>query len=465
MDNPFSAFLDRYREDPVLMCQEVLGVDPHPWQQEVLRDVAAPRSKRLIATKSSHGVGKSATASWLIIWFLITRYPCKIVVTAPTQSQLQDALASEVKRWIKTLPEAVAGLFEVKAERIELKASPTEAFCSFRVARSDGNSSDAMQGVHSDHVLLIADEASGVPDSVFLSAGGSMSGENAHMILFGNPTRGQGYFYDCFHKLKDRWQTYTVSCYDSPLVSEEFIEDMAARFGDTSNVFRARCLGEFPLAEDDTVVSLADVEAATNRQIHVPDHYPIIMACDIARFGDDATVIVLRQGRKVLSVQSHNKLDLMQTSGRIFDLYQQTNPQPAEILIDSIGMGSGVLDRLRELGLPARGINVSESPSLTDRYANLRAELWFKLRDWFQEEVQIPNDDRLVRDLVATKYNYRSNGTLAIESKNDTKKRLGKSPDFADALMISMGSLAVDAQGRYRRLRVRTSPRRVANVC
>ena len=154
----------------------------------------------------------------------------------------------------------------------------------------------------------------------------------------------------------------------------------------------------------------------------------------------------------------------MQTTGRLVELYQRDWYLPVEeVLIDSVGLGSGVLDRARELGLPARGVNVSESPSMTDKYSNLRAELWFTLADWFKQEVSIPDNEDLVRDLVATRYTYRSNGTLAIESKAETKKRLGHSPDLADALMLSMSSRAVDARGQYRRHKIKRA-KRVANV-
>ena len=198
--------------------------------------------------------------------------------------------------------------------------------------------------------------------------------------------------------------------------------------------------------------------------MYQPRETPIVIGADIARFGDDSTVAIVRQGRKVLEVHSWKKLDLMQTAGRLVDLYQRDWYLPIEeILIDSVGLGSGVLDRCRELGLPARGVNVSESASMSEKYANLRAELWFQLADWFKGEVSIPDNEDLVRDLVATRYNYRSNGTLAIESKAETKKRLGHSPDLADALMISMSSRAIDARGQYRRHRIKRN-RAAVNV-
>ena len=183
--NPFINFLRSYRNNPVNFVKIVLNVTPDPWQSEFLNAVA--KGERRISVRSGHGTGKSTAASWAMLWFLITRYPCKIVVTAPTSAQLFDALFAECKRWMTELPPVIRDLLEAKADRIMLKASPTEAFISCRTSRAE--TPEALQGVHSDNVLLVADEASGIPESVFESAAGSMSGEHASTILLGNPTR------------------------------------------------------------------------------------------------------------------------------------------------------------------------------------------------------------------------------------------------------------------------------------
>ena len=384
-----------------------------------------------------------------MIWYLLTRYPVKIVVTAPTASQLFDALFAECKRWIKELPTPIKSLLEMKSDRIELGSSPTEAFISARTSRSE--SPESLAGVHADHVLLVVDEASGVPESVFEAAYGSMSGKDATTILLGNPTRSSGYFYETHTRLRDSWWTKQVSCLDSPLVSPDFIQEMELKYGADSNAMRVRVLGEFPLAEDDTLISLHAVEQASKRKVEQPEGTPVVWGLDVARYGDDASVLCIRQGRHLIELHSWKKLSLMELAGRVLDLLNSADEPPEEILVDSIGLGAGVLDRLRELDISARGVNVSESPAMADRYANLRAELWDLTKQWFNEEVQIPNDDSLIADLTAPRYSFNSSGKMLVESKAETKKRLGRSTDFADSLVLTFASTAAGASGQYRR--------------
>jgi len=442
-----SELILTYERHPDLFVEDLLGVTPQDWQREVMSAVA--KGQRRCSIRSGHGVGKSSCASWLMIWFLLTRYPVKVVVTAPTASQLFDALFAECKRWIKELPTPIKSLLEMKSDRIELGSSPTEAFISARTSRSE--SPESLAGVHADHVLLVVDEASGVPESVFEAAYGSMSGKDATTILLGNPTRSSGYFYETHTRLRDSWWTKQVSCLDSPLVSPDFISEMELKYGIGSNAMKVRVYGEFPTAEDDTLISLHAVEQASKRKVEQPEGTPVVWGLDVARYGDDASVLCIRQGRHLQELHSWKKLSLMELAGRVLDLLHSSDEPPEEILVDSIGLGAGVLDRLRELDIPARGVNVSESPAMADRYANLRAELWDLTKQWFNEEVQIPNDDSLIADLTAPRYSFNSSGKMIVESKAETKKRLGRSTDFADSLVLTFASTAAGASGQYRR--------------
>jgi phage terminase large subunit len=330
-----------------------------------------------------------------------------------------------------------------------LASSPTEAFLSARTSRAE--SPESLAGIHSDHTMILVDEASGVPESVFEAAYGSMSGKNAVVILIGNPTRSSGYFYETHTRLRDSWWTKKVSCLDSPLVSPDFIAEMAEKYGETSNAMKVRVYGEFPTAEDDTLISLHSVEQASKRKVEQPEGTPVVWGLDVARYGDDASVLCIRQGRHLIELHSWKKLSLMELAGRVLDLLHSSDEPPEEILVDSIGLGAGVLDRLRELDISARGVNVSESPAMADRYANLRAELWDLTKQWFNEEVQIPNDDSLIADLTAPRYSFNSSGKMLVESKAETKKRLGRSTDFADSLVLTFASSAAGASGQYRR--------------
>ena len=439
MNNPFIEFIKLYRNDPNKFVKEVLGVEPDEWQQDFLNAVAT--GERKISIRSGHGVGKSTTASWAMLWFLLTRYPVKVVVTAPTSAQLYDALFAELKRWVKELPKPVQDLLDVKQERIELKASATEAFISARTSRAE--QPEALQGVHSDNVMLVADEASGVPEAVFEAAAGSMSGHNALTILLGNPVRSSGFFFDTHNRLKDEWWTRRVSCIDSTRVSQEYVNDMKSRYGEESNAFRIRVLGEFPRSDDDTIIPMDLLETAKHRDTRAYEDAPIVWGLDVARFGSDSSVLCKRQSNVVHTLERWRNLDLMQLTGAVVSQYEACDhkSRPTEILVDSIGLGAGVVDRLRELNLPARGINVSESPAMGGTYLNLRAELWHKAKAWLEKrDCKIPNNEDLIGELATVRYTFTSNGKIKIESKDDIRRRGLKSPDMADAFVLTFAS-------------------------
>jgi phage terminase large subunit len=442
--NPFEDFTLQYMDDPVLFVREVLGAEPLPYQAEFLEAISS--GERRISIRSGHGTGKSTSASWAMLWYLLMRFPNKVVVTAPTSGQLFDALFAELKRWIGELPKPVQDLLTVKSDRVELAAAPSEMFISARTSRAE--TPEALAGVHSDNVLLVVDEASGVPEKVFEAAAGSMSGHNATTILLSNPTRSTGTFYESQTRMSGTWWTRRWSCVDSPLVSDEFVDEMRERYGEESNAFRIRVLGEFPLADDDTIIPFHLVDAAMNRDIEIDKDRRPVWAVDPARFGSDRTAFCKRVGSVITEIKSWRGLDLMQTVGRVMAEYEALNPssRPSEILVDSIGVGSGVVDRLRELGTPVRGVNVAESPSMGETYNNLRTELWFKTKAWLEDRsCKIPQDDELLADLTGIRYSFTSSGKMAAESKDQMRRRGLRSPDLADAVCLTMASDAAMA--------------------
>jgi len=442
--NTMIEFTQRYARSPTLFVREVLGVEPLDYQAEFLEAIAS--GERKISIRSGHGTGKSTAASWAMLWYFLMHYPNKVVVTAPTSSQLFDALFAEMKRWINELPDAFKEVLNVKSDRVEHTSAPSEMFISARTSRAE--TPEALAGVHSEHVMLIVDEASGVPEQVFEAAAGSMSGHNATTIMLSNPTRSSGTFFESQNRLADSWWTRRWSCVDSPLVSDEFIEEMKLRYGEDSNAFRIRVLGEFPQADDDTIIPFHLVETATHRDIEGDSDLPSVWGLDVSRFGNDKTALCKRQGSVVTEIRSWAGLDLMQTVGRVVAEYEALLPskQPREILVDSIGLGSGVVDRLREIGLPVRGINVAEAPSMGGTYLNLRSELWFKTKAWFEDRAcKLPKDDQLVAELTGIRYSFTSSGKMKAESKDEMRKRGLASPDLADALCLTMASDAATA--------------------
>lgn len=456
-DNVFLEFLEKYADNSRLFVREVLGADPDDWQDKVL--AAYDRRERRISIRSGHGVGKTTVLAWLLVHHAVCRFPQKAVCTAPTQGQLFDALASETKTWFRRLPAQLQQLFDIKLESIVYLPAPTESFISFRTSSPD--KPEALAGVHSDWVLLIADEASGIPEAIFEAASGSMSGHNAITLLAGNPVRTSGLFFDTHHELKSDWTTFHVSSLTSPRVNDDYVTDMKKRYGDESNAFRVRVLGEFPKTDDDAVISFEATEAALERDVQ-PKRVRPIWGVDIARKGRDATVLAKRQGNVLLEpTMLWRDADLMSTAGRIKHEWEITPPsmRPSAINIDAIGLGAGVADRLREQGLPAFSINVSESASISPwMYANLRSELWFRGKEWFDAKDVVLHgvlpdgtkwkDEDLAKELRLPTYDFRSNGKIMVEGKKDTIRRTKKpSPNRADAFLLTFASPAISLSG------------------
>jgi len=458
----FATSIAKFRKDPTLFVTNILNAEPDKWQSEVMAAVA--NGDRGISIRSGHGVGKTSCLSWLALWWISCHYHAKVVITAPTSAQLHDALLPEGKAWLKQSPEGFRDMFVIRSDRIELAADPERNFISARTSRAE--QPDALQGVHAEHVLLICDEASGVPESVYEAAGGSMSALHASMVLAGNPVRSSGYFYDTFHKLSDRWTNFHVSCEETPRVSEEYVDECKLRYGEESNTYRVRVLGEFPKGDDDTVISMDLTDGAINRDVMPTQYSPTAWGVDVARFGADASALCKRKGNAVTEpIRLWRGLDTMQLTGAIKAEYDTATEKPEEIFVDAIGLGAGVADRLRELGLPAYAINVSESPAMGDTYLNLRAELWYKAKGWLEgRDVRLPKDDRLKAELTTLRYTYTSSGKVKIESKKDLKKRGVASPDAADAFVLTFASDAGTAIGGRSRRRSGKLKRDLAGI-
>jgi hypothetical protein len=376
---------------------------------------------------------------------MFTRYPQKSILTAPTQSQLFDALFAEVKRWCNELPRFMRDQVEVFADRIELKASPENSFMSART--SSAERPEALAGVHSDHVLLVCDEASAIPEPVFEAASGSMSGFTATTILISNPTRNTGLFFKTHHQLSAQWFRLHVSCLESKLVSPDFVKQIADTYGETSSAYYVRVLGDFAPREDDVLIPAELVDAAMNRDVVLDTAEPLTYGLDVARFGDDRTVLIKRQGAVVIEAKVWSGQDLMQSVGRV--MAEAAIDKPAEICVDSIGLGAGVADRLREQGLNVRDVNVSEVSALNPTAAKLRDELWLTVKDWLGKRAcRLPRSEELRGELVGPTYTFLSNGKIKVESKADMKRRGLRSPDIADALCLSFAGQAALVGGR-----------------
>lgn len=435
-----------------------------PWQERVLR--AYGRGERRISIRACHGPGKTFIAAVMIWHQMLTRFPQKTVATAPSKGQLEDALVAEVLVLYTKLPQVLQDLFEVKKNRIELRSAPDESFFSARTARAENP--EALQGVHSTGaVLLVGDEASGIPDPIFEASAGSMSGDNATTLLLSNPVRTSGFFFDTHHKLADMWFTVHVSHKDSSRVSPDFATDIARRYGIDSNAYRIRVLGEFPKADDDTVIPFELIAAAQGRDVIARSNLVEVWGFDIARGGSDVSTLVRRNTMEVLPrMDSWHSYDTMVSAGTIKAAWDDTPAalRPRWILGDVIGWGAGVVDRLRELGLPVRGINVSETVAVDSKYRNLRAQLWFRGREWLEgRAVRLPLEctpgiptcsscreggkrSDCLHSLLATelswpKYKYtEAKGQIIVQPKDLIRKDHGASPNLADAFLLTFAT-------------------------
>ena len=422
---------------PALFAQEALGATPTEQQWEASRKIVKTRR---ISIRSGHGTGKSAFFAWAVLWFMCCYFPCKVPVTAPTGHQLSDVLWAEIASWHRKLRDRypdLANEFEWASEKFTLKSNPSESFAVARTSRPERP--EALQGFHSENILFVIDEASGVPEEVFQVAEGALSTEGAFVAMAANPTRMEGYFYDSHHKMRDRWSALVWNGEESPLVSKAYIEDMAAKYGRDSAIYRIRVKGEFA-GNPDGVIPLDLIEAAIGRQ--VKPFGEMVWGLDVARFGEDRTALCKRMGNAIMEpVKAWRGKDLMQTCGMVKNEYDAAKIKPVRINVDVIGMGAGVVDRLKELKLPAIGINVAESPSVADRYNRLRDELWFKAREWLEgRDVTIVEDESLAAELTLPSYRILSNGKIQVESKDDLKKRGVTSPDLADSFCLTMAN-------------------------
>lgn len=429
------AVILRWREEgPALFAQEALGAEPTQQQWEASRELVA---RRRVSIRSGHGTGKTTFEAWCVLWFMSCYFPAKIPCTAPTGHQLDDVLWAEIAKWHRALKERypqIGDEFEWKSDKFELRSHPRESFAVARTSRPENP--EALQGFHSDNILFLIDEASGIPEVVFQVAEGALSSDGAFVLMAANPTRMDGYFYDSHHKMRGSWAALHWNGEESPLVSKSYIEDMAKRYGRESAIYKIRVRGEFA-GNPDGVISLDLITSAQGRE--VAQFGDEIWGLDVARFGSDRTALCKRSGNKIREkVKWWAGKDTMQTVGLLKQEYDDAKKKPSTIVIDVIGIGAGVVDRALEIGLPVVGCNVAEAPASGERYNRLRDELWFKSREWLETRaVSMPDDEDLAAELTMPTYKVLSTGKIQVESKEEIKKRGVVSPDLADSMCLT----------------------------
>jgi phage terminase large subunit len=428
----------RWRQDPVVFVQEALNANPWEKQEEVLRALAAHRR---VCFVSCHGVGKTKTAAWAVLWFLYCHPGAKVITTAPTWHQVEHQLWREIRAEFAKLSENLAPVKVGQCFTTRLELAPDW----FAVGLST-NEPERFQGFHAEQLLVVIDEAGGVSSSIFAAAESYMTSAHTKMLLVGNPTQPGTELHKAF--LSPDYYKVQVSAFDTPnlragnvvrpyLVTPAWVEERRREWGEDSALFQMRVLGQFPSASVDSVITPAMLAAArvapnTRRGTRV-------IAADIARFGDDRTVVLVLDGTEVAECHVLVGKDTMYTAAFIHILAQRYKPDA--IAIDGTGVGAGVVDRLREMGNEVLEVNSAERASEPEQFANLRAEMWWKAREMFaQGLVSLNADDELSLELTTPIYFLRL-GRIQVESKDDIKRRLGRSPDKADAYVIGLHAL------------------------
>jgi hypothetical protein len=303
--------------------------------------------------------------------------------------------------------------------------------------------------------MCIVDEASAVPDIVYEAAEGTMSTPGSIFIMISNPTRLSGYFYNSHNRLKHQWQRYHVTSFDSSRVDQKFVDKIAETYGESSDQYRVKVLGEFPTAEEEALISPKVVRAAFDREI-AEVYDDVTMGLDVGR-GGDLSALVVRKGNVVVQIGTKDYKNTMETVGwakEVYDDLTDSGTIVSAIYVDSIGIGAGVADRLRDLGLPSVDVNVSETPSMKGQYLRLRDELWYNVKEWLEgmscsiRGLSIKEQDMVEAELSSPLAKFTSSGKNAVESKSEMKKRGYKSPNIADALCLTFAYQGSVAAGR-----------------
>jgi hypothetical protein len=489
-----------WREHPKLYAQQRLGLNP-TWQQaQLLKAIALPNAR--VSVRSGHGVGKTTAMAAAILWKLECFDFSKVACTAPSASQLRDILWAEISKWYRNsvavshaqgMPQEfwLSSLFEITQDKIWARGAPKEWFAVARTSRPE--TPDALQGFHAadirisddglsivenrndavrGQIMFVIDEGGGVADIVFEVAEGALASPNSSLLMCGNPTRGTGYFANSHRHNRGDFTCLHFRSSDSPLVGEGYRAGLVRKFGEGSNVVRVRADGEFPRADDDTLIPLDLVEAAIQREPH-PEGGQRRLGIDVARYGDDRTVFVLRAGPNVEHVRIEAKLSLMETVGIATTLIRQWKAQA--VYVDTVGVGSGVFDRLVELRkelddagqpkiapwislqdvnvaakAPVRAVHVLDTESQPYR---LRDYLWLEMARWLREDepsfagADPDTAQDLAGEIASVRFMIDSSGRTVIESKDAMKKRHLRSCDLADSLACTFYASGVIGAG------------------
>lgn len=429
---------------------------PREWQKEILLDMARhikENKKRMengelpqvyrCAVASGRGIGKSALTSWLNLWSMSCVLGGSCVTTANTEQQLKTRTWAELGKWHTLMinshwfDRTALSFFPHKwykeALSQDLKVDSQYYYAQAQLWQEDNP--DAFAGLHNENgMMIIFDEASGIPQPIWTVTEGFFTDICLHRyyFVFSNPRRNTGAFYECFHKDRANWRRNNIDSRSVAGVDTNALEHIVHKYGEDSDEARVEVKGEFPRQGDSQFISREIIDMAVGREIQKDPYAPLIMGIDVARFGNDTTVFRFRQGRDARSIpavelKSKDNMEVANQAGYFIDKYD-----PDAVAIDA-GNGTGVIDRLREMGYKVHEVWFGGKPQ-SEEWANLRTEMWAKMRDWLGGGC-IDNHKELIDDLAGPEYKFRgSSDKIMLETKEEMKKRGIASPDHGDAL-------------------------------
>lgn len=426
------------------------AIGPRVWQSEQLRSLREHLSNPetrftpyLEAVASGHGIGKSADVAFIIWWAMSCWADARIVVTANTGDQLATKTGPEVRKWFRRAINA--HWFDCKSEFIKVKDAKHKDtwrtdFVTWSIERTE-----AFAGLHNEGkiIVLIFDEASAIPDKIWEVAEGAMTDENTVILwlAFGNPTKNTGRFPECFGKFAHRWKHRQIDSRTVEGTNKEQLQKWIDDYGEDSDFCRVRIRGEFPRSGSSQFIPSDAVAAARKAKVDVAAVLPKIGACDVARFGDDESIVGDRQGRRGRIWNRYRGLDTVQLAERCIEYIDAERPDA--FVVDGDGIGAGVFDYLKHRGYDRKTLLVEfhggATPKDPAKYFNKRAEVWGEMRDWIMAGAQIPDDPELDTQLSSVEYGYSPKGAIQLEKKDDMKKRGLSSPDRADMLAMTFG--------------------------
>lgn len=416
---------------------------PDDWQREVLIDMgkklkAGGNRGAIIqeAIASGHGIGKSCLVAWIILWAISTMVDTRGVVTANTENQLKTKTWAELAKWYRLC--IFSSWFELTATALYSIEPEREKTWRIDMIPWSERNTEAFAGLHNKNrrILLVFDEGSAIPDLIWEVSEGALTDTNTQIIwcVFGNPTRNTGRFRACFGAQRHRWTTRKIDSRTAKITNKQKIQEWIDDYGEDSDFVRVRVRGEFPRSGSAQMIPADDVYAAVQRTQIVPMGTPKLFGVDVARFGDDQTVIARRHGRKLEELIKYRGLDTMEVAARVAANINKFHPDV--VYVDEVGIGAGVVDRLKQLGHVVVPVNSATKADDERQFFNKRSEMWGRMAEWMKT-ADIPDDNDLQTDLIGPEYGYDIKMRVQLEKKTDTKKRGLASPDAADALALT----------------------------